>query len=167
MAFANDDLSAFFFDIRKDSLYCDAPASPKRRAYRTVLDHIFHALVRWASPTLCFTAEEVWGARYPDAGSVHLLDWPEVDAGWLYPDAELIMPLVRRYRCDVTSAIGPLRRDKDVGCSLEATVKWTVANGQEREWLSELPLAELFIVADVELEAGTDGVQIGVTHRHK
>ncbi len=49
-AFANDDLSAFFFDIRKDSLYCDAPANTKRRAYRTVLDTVFHALVRWMSP---------------------------------------------------------------------------------------------------------------------
>ena len=82
MAFANDDLSAFFFDIRKDSLYCDAPDAPKRRAYRTVLDTVFHALVRWTSPILCFTAEEVWGTRYPDAGSVHLLEWPEIDAGW-------------------------------------------------------------------------------------
>ena len=81
-AFANDDLSAFFFDIRKDSLYCDAPANPKRRAYRTVLDTVFHALVRWMSPILCFTAEEVWGTRFPDGGSVHLLDWPEIDAGW-------------------------------------------------------------------------------------
>src|SRR5690606_25195810 len=58
MAFANDDLSAFFFDIRKDCLYCDAPADPKRRAYRTVLDIVFHALVRWMSPVLCFTTEE-------------------------------------------------------------------------------------------------------------
>ena len=82
MAFANDDLSAFFFDIRKDSLYCDAPDAPKRRAYRTVLDTVFHALVRWMSPILCFTAEEVWGTRYPDGGSVHLLEWPEIDAGW-------------------------------------------------------------------------------------
>ena len=61
--FANDDLSAFFFDIRKDSLYCDAPTSPKRRAYRTVLDHVFQALVRWVSPILCFTTEEAWGRR--------------------------------------------------------------------------------------------------------
>ena len=81
--FANNDLSAFFFDIRKDSLYCDAPTALKRRAYRTVLDTLFHALVRYAAPVLVFTAEEVWGTRYPEAGSVHLLEWPEVDAGWL------------------------------------------------------------------------------------
>src|SRR6185436_10276881 len=82
-AFANDDLSAFFFDIRKDSLYCDAPSSPKRRAYRTVLDTVFQALVRWTSPILCFTTEEVWQTRYPDeGGSVHLLEWPEIDPAW-------------------------------------------------------------------------------------
>ena len=69
---------AFYFDIRKDSLYCDAPTSPKRRAYRTVLDTLFHALVRWLSPVLVFTTEEVWGTRFPDAQSVHLLEWPEV-----------------------------------------------------------------------------------------
>ncbi|MFA9200743.1 MAG: isoleucine--tRNA ligase [Cypionkella sp.] len=71
--FCNEDLSAFYFDIRKDCLYCDAPADPKRRAYRTVLDTLFHALVRWAAPVIVFTAEEVWGTRYPGGGSVHLL----------------------------------------------------------------------------------------------
>ncbi|HQV02502.1 MULTISPECIES: isoleucine--tRNA ligase [unclassified Novosphingobium] len=74
--FCNEDLSAFFFDIRKDSLYCDAATDPKRMAYRTVLDTLFHALVRYAAPVLVFTAEEVWGTRYPEAGSVHLLEWP-------------------------------------------------------------------------------------------
>ena len=78
--FCNEDLSAFYFDIRKDSLYCDAPAIPKRRAYRTVLDTLFHALVRWLAPVLVFTTEEVWGTRFPDGGSVHLLEWPEVPA---------------------------------------------------------------------------------------
>ncbi len=76
--FCNEDLSAFFFDIRKDSLYCDAATDPKRKAYRTVLDTLFHALVRYAAPVLVFTAEEVWGTRFPDAGSVHLLEWPVV-----------------------------------------------------------------------------------------
>ena len=85
--FCNNDLSAFFFDIRKDSLYCDAPGDPKRRAYRTVLDTLFHALVRWAAPVLVFTSEEVWGTRYPDAGSVHLLEWPLIDPQWREDDA--------------------------------------------------------------------------------
>src|SRR5947199_1640960 len=76
--FCNEDLSAFYFDIRKDSLYCDAASSTKRRAYRTVLDTLFHALVRWLAPVLVFTSEEVWGTRFPNEGSVHLLEWPEL-----------------------------------------------------------------------------------------
>jgi len=76
--FANIDLSAFFFDIRKDCLYCDVnPATgaqtDKRRAYRTVLDTLFHALVRYAAPIIPFTAEEIWECRFPDAGSVHFM----------------------------------------------------------------------------------------------
>ena len=77
--FCNEDLSAFYFDIRKDSLYCDAPGDPRRRACRTVLDTLFHALIRYAAPVLVFTAEEVWGTRFPGAGSVHLLEWPVLD----------------------------------------------------------------------------------------
>ena len=78
--FCNEDLSAFFFDIRKDRLYCDAPDAGARKAYRAVLDILFHALVRYAAPVIVFTAEEVWQSRYPDSDSVHLLEWPEIPA---------------------------------------------------------------------------------------
>jgi isoleucyl-tRNA synthetase len=142
--FANEDLSAFFFDIRKDSLYCDAATDPKRRAYRTVLDVLFHALVRYAAPILCFTAEEVWQARFPsEDGSVHFLEWPELPA---LPGDE---PLgtdwadVRRLRASVTEAIEPLRREKKVKSSLEADV--TVPEMP----LDASALAETFIVARV------------------
>lgn len=131
--FANNDLSAFYFDIRKDSLYCDAPNSAKRRAYRTVLDTLFHALVRWLAPVLVFTTEEVWCTRYPDAGSVHLLEWPvipQVDA-----DEERWNKL-RALRAEVTERIEPLRREKVVGSSLEAEV-W-VPSGEDPELLEEL-----------------------------
>ncbi len=142
--FANEDLSAFFFDIRKDSLYCDAATDPKRRAYRTVLDTLFHALVRYAAPILCFTAEEVWQARFPsEDGSVHFLEWPELPA---LPGDE---PLgtdwadVRRLRTTVTEAIEPLRREKTVRSSLEAEVTVPALP------LSADALAETFIVARV------------------
>ncbi|MFL6850825.1 MAG: isoleucine--tRNA ligase [Sphingomicrobium sp.] len=131
--FCNEDLSAFYFDVRKDVLYCDAPSSLKRRAYRTVLDTLFHALARWLAPVLVFTTEEVWGTRFPDAGSVHLLEWPVVppveadDAKW----AEL-----RELRAKVTERIEPLRRDKVVGSSLEAEV--TVPSSRDPELLQEL-----------------------------
>ena len=87
--FCNEDLSAFYFDIRKDCLYCDAESDPKRIAYRFVLDTLFHALIRYAAPVLVFTAEEVWGTRFPDGGSVHLLEWPVLPGA----DATLTTPL--------------------------------------------------------------------------
>jgi isoleucyl-tRNA synthetase len=136
--FCNEDLSAFFFDIRKDILYCevnpqDGFQSERRRAYRTVLDMLFHALVRWLAPVLVFTTEEVWATRYPDAGSVHLLEWPEVprveadEAKW---------NALRQLRNEVTEAIEPLRRDKVIGSSLEAEV-W-VPSAEDTELLQEL-----------------------------
>ncbi|HEX4695584.1 isoleucine--tRNA ligase [Sphingomonas sp.] len=142
--FAQDDLSAFFFDIRKDSLYCDAPGDLKRRAYRTVLDTLFHALVRYAAPILVFTAEEVWQSRFPDEeGSVHLLEWPELPS--LPGDAPQATNWddIRTLRGAVTEAIEPFRRDKLIKSSLEAEVT-----------VPELPvaadaLAETFIVAKV------------------
>jgi isoleucyl-tRNA synthetase len=142
--FANEDLSAFFFDIRKDSLYCDAQGDPKRRAYRTLLDVLFHALVRYAAPVICFTAEEVWQARYPsDDGSVHFLEWPELPAE-AAEDVSARWLEVRRLRERVTEAIEPLRREKTVRSSLEAEV--TVPEAP----LSPDALAEVFIVAKVE-----------------
>jgi isoleucyl-tRNA synthetase len=131
--FCNEDLSAFYFDIRKDSLYCDAASSTQRRAYRTVLDTLFHALVRWLAPVLVFTTEEVWGTRYPEGSSVHLLEWPvipPVDA-----DEERWNAL-RSLRAEVTERIEPLRRDKVLGSSLEAEV--TMPSSEDRELLQEL-----------------------------
>jgi isoleucyl-tRNA synthetase len=131
--FCNEDLSAFYFDIRKDSLYCDAPSSTKRRAYRTVLDILFHALVRWLAPVLVFTSEEVWSTRYPDSGSVHLLEWPvvpPVDAD------ETRWNALRELRAQVTERIEPLRREKIVGSSLEAEV-W-VPSDEDSDLLEEL-----------------------------
>jgi len=148
--FANEDLSAFFFDIRKDSLYCDAATDPKRRAYRTVLDILFHALVRYAAPIIPFTAEEVWQARFPsEDGSVHFLEWPDLPA---LPGDDAISTEwedVRRLRERVTEAIEPLRREKTVRSSLEAEV--TVPDLIEDADL----LAEIFIVAKVT-EGGED-----------
>ncbi|MHA6723379.1 isoleucine--tRNA ligase [Sphingomonas sp. RS2018] len=157
--FANDDLSAFFFDIRKDSLYCDAPTDPKRRAYRTVLDVLFHALVRYAAPILVFTAEEVWQARFPsEDGSVHLLEWPELPA--LPGDMAMSTNWadVRALRSQVTEAIEPYRREKTIRSSNEAAV--TVPELP----LSEGALAEVFIVAEV---AEGEALTVARTAQHK
>jgi isoleucyl-tRNA synthetase len=147
--FANDDLSAFFFDIRKDSLYCDAPSSPKRRACRTVLDTVFHALVRWMAPVLCFTTEEVWQTRYPDeGGSVHLLEWPEIDPDWRDDALGAKWALIRATRENVTESIEPLRREKVIGSSLEAKILYP--DSQIDLLDTELAeLAEIYIVSEV------------------
>lgn len=159
--FMNEDLSAFFFDIRKDCLYCDAADSPKRRAYRTVLDTLFHALVRYAAPILAFTAEEVWQARYPsEDGSVHFLEWPKLPA---LPGDDLITTEwedIRRQREAVTEAIEPLRREKVIRSSLEAEVTVPDLLRPAAE------LAEVFIVADVH-HGSDDGVAVKRTEHKK
>ena len=147
--FANEDLSAFFFDIRKDSLYCDAATDPKRMAYRTVLDILFHALVRYAAPVLVFTSEEVWQTRFPDADSVHFSDWPEVEAGWIDTKLAENWGSIRGARMLANELIEPMRRNKEIGSSLEVEYSYPGDAG-------EIDLAELFIVSTVHLgrEAG-------------
>ncbi len=149
--FANNDLSAFFFDIRKDSLYCDAPGDPKRRAYRTVLDVLFHALVRWAAPILCFTAEEAWGTRFPEAGSIHLQTWPEIDPAWEDDDLRMKWETLRAMRARLTGEIEPLRRDKSLGSSLEAEVTALSYGAAEAALLRSVDFAEIAITAPVEV----------------
>ena len=158
--FANNDLSAFFFDIRKDSLYCDAPDSAKRRAYRTVLDTLFEALIRYLAPVLVFTAEEVWGTRYPDGGPVHLLEWPAVEAGWVDEALGAKWAAVREARQTVTEAIEPLRREKIIGSSLQADVTTPTTGG-----LSPQDFTEICIVASVE--TGGDAVAVQPTDKQK
>jgi len=154
--FANEDLSAFYFDIRKDSLYCDAPDSVKRRACRTVMDMLFHALVRYAAPVTVFTAEEIWQSRFPDEGaSVHFLEWPELTA--VEADAAT-WEAVRSLRVQVNEAIEPLRREKIVRSSLEADVTVPAMPLPADE------LAEAFIVASVALG---DGLTVKRTDHHK
>ena len=162
--FANDDLSAFFFDIRKDSLYCDAADSPKRRAYRTVLDTVFQALVRWLTPVLCFTCEEVWRTRYPDAGSVHLLTWPEIDAEWRDETLAAKWDTLRDLRTRVNEEIEPKRRAKEIGSSLEAKVTIGYPDDLDRPNATTSELAELFIVSDVGFEKAPSGPTV-IVHR--
>ncbi len=169
---ANNDLSAFFFDIRKDSLYCDAPTSPKRRAYRTVLDTLFQALVRYAAPVLVFTAEEVWGTRYPDAGSVHLLEWPELPDLRHSPEGrgdELLVKWeeIKKLRFAITSAIEPLRREKVLGSSLEAVLEVALADNKDLALARSVNLVEIGIVADVRISEGQSEFRVTKTTHHK
>jgi isoleucyl-tRNA synthetase len=148
-------------DVRKDSLYCDAPTAPARRAWRTVLDITFHALTRWLAPVMVFTAEEVWGTRYPDAGSVHLLEWPEIDAGWQDAALDKQFMLARKLREEVYLKLEELRRGKTVGSFLEASVTITTTHADRIAALAGLDLAELLLVADVSLtHADTESLTV-------
>ncbi len=165
-AFAQEDLSAFFFDIRKDCLYCDVNLdtgvqSDKRAAYRTVMDILFHALTRYIAPVLVFTAEEVWQSRFPDdEDSIHLKEWPEVDAGWSDAGLAEKWGIVRDAREQVTEAIEPLRREKTIRSSLEAEVVYPMADLP----ISAQEFAELAIVADV---SDGDAIAVTKTDNHK
>ena len=169
--FCNEDLSAFYFDIRKDRLYCDVnlatgKQTAERAAYRTVLDTLFHALVRYAAPVLVFTSEEVWRTRYPEAGSVHLLEWPELPA--FERDKALVIrnTELRALRAQVTEAIEPLRREKQVRSSLEAEITMNDLNAILQD-LDRNHLAEAFISGTVHLVPGHDGITIAPTTDHK
>ncbi len=150
--FVNNDLSAFVFDIRKDSLYCDAADDPKRMAYRTVLDTLFHALTRWLAPVLVFTAEEVWGTRFSDGGSVHLLEWPAIEAGWRDEALAAKWARLRELRQVVTGILEPMRRDKIIGSSLEGVVEIWTRDAAALHWAQSVDFNEVCITSRVEVE---------------
>ncbi len=167
--FANEDLSAFFFDIRKDCLYCDAPTDAKRMAYRTVLDTLFHALVRYAAPVLVFTSEEVWQTRFgAEADSVHFSEWPQVDAAWFDLESVEHWFRLRELRRQVTEAIEPLRREKIVGSSLEAEVQVPDLEAVLRDHpVDDSFLAELCITSSTKTVAGVTEPLVTKTSNHK
>ena len=148
------DLSAFYFDVRKDALYCDARGSVRRRAARTVLDALFDCLTAWLAPFLCFTAEEAWLTRFPsDDGSVHLRHFPAIPAEWRDDALFERWTTVRRLRRVVTAALEIERAAKRIGSSLQAhPTIW--AEPHFREAAAGLDLAELAITSAATI---TDG----------
>ncbi|SNT68863.1 isoleucine--tRNA ligase [Paracoccus seriniphilus] len=150
--FCTVDLSAFYFDIRKDTLYCDAPDSERRRAARTVLDIVYHRLVTWLAPILPFTMEDVWLSRHPsEDDSVHLHDFPLTPADWLNEPLATKWDHVRRARRVVTAALEVKRSDKTIGASLEAAPVVHVEDGDMLEALKSVNFADICIVSDLSL----------------
>jgi isoleucyl-tRNA synthetase len=149
--FCASDLSAFYFDIRKDTLYCDAPDSPRRRATRTVLDALHRHLTTWLAPALVFTAEEAWLARFPgEQESVHLQDWPAIPAGWR--DAALAekWQRVRAIRAEVTGVLELARKEGTIGASLQAAPSLALPAG-DRGLLNAGEWAEICITSGLSL----------------
>ena len=152
--FCTVDLSAFFFDIRKDSLYCDAPDAMRRRAARTVLDILFHRLVTWLAPILPFTMEDVWLSRFPsEDGSVHLQDFAETPADWLNEPLAAKWDHVRRARRVVTAALEVKRADKTIGASLEAAPVVHVEEPEMLKALKSVAFDDICITSDLVLTA--------------
>jgi isoleucyl-tRNA synthetase len=152
--FMTVDLSAFYFDIRKDALYCDPYSSLKRRGCLTVLDHLFRCTVTWLAPMLCFTAEEVWLARDPAATSVHLESFPAVPATWRDDALAAQWQKLRELRRVVTGALELERAGKRIGSSLEAAPVVYVADPELFAIAAQADLAELCITSDAALVQG-------------
>ncbi|SHE88292.1 Isoleucyl-tRNA synthetase [Ruegeria intermedia] len=151
--FATVDLSAFYFDVRKDALYCDGD-TPRRRAARTVLDILYHRLTTWLAPILPFTMEEVWLERFPgEDSSVHLVDFPDTPADWRDPALEANMAKIRRVRRAVTAALEVQRRDKVIGSSLEAAPVVHVEDAETRDLLATFDVDDLCITSGLTVTA--------------
>ena len=152
--FCNVDLSAFYVDVRKDALYCDAPSSFRRRATRTVLDETFSRLTAWLAPIMPFTAEEAWLTRFPESISVHLRTFPETPDAWRDDFAGEEMAKLREARAVVTGALEVARRDKVIGAALEAAPRVFVKDDALRASLQAVDFAELCITSGIVIEAG-------------
>ena len=149
--FATVDLSSFYFDIRKDVLYCDGNTD-RAKAARTVLDILFHRLTSWLAPVLVFTMEEVWLERYPgDESSIHLTDIPETPADWLNEPLAAKWAQVRQARRVVTAALEVQRTDKVIGASLEAAPVVHVREAEMLDALKSVSFDDICITSAIQL----------------
>ena len=153
--FMNTDLSALYFDIRKDALYCDAPSSLRRRAALTVIEQIFTCTTVWLAPILVFTAEEAWLSRHgEEARSVHLQQFPVVPAAWRDDALAKRFETVLDVRRVITGALEIERAGKRMGSSLEAAPDVYIALPEVMRTLDGLDLAELAITSAITIHRG-------------
>ncbi|CAN0592828.1 unnamed protein product, partial [Ectocarpus sp. 12 AP-2014] len=170
--FATLDLSSFYFDIRKDVLYCDSDASLERRAARTVLDILFHRLTTWLAPVLVFTMEEVWLERFEGEGSsVHLTDIPETPAAWKNDALAAKWENIRTVRKRVTETLEVARRDKVIGSSLEAAPRVTIGDSGLFDAVTSLEAVEdIFLTSSIEItkvDGGAPDAEAVMVEFHK
>jgi isoleucyl-tRNA synthetase len=154
MQFMTVELSAFYFDVRKDALYCDAPSSLRRKGALQVVSALFDCLVKWLAPMLPFTMEEAWLERHPsETGSVHTELFPEVPAEWRDDALAARWARVRRVRRVVTGALEVERAAKRIGSSLEAAPVVHVTDPDLLAALDGLDLAEICITSAIVVTA--------------
>ncbi len=152
--FMNTDLSAFYFDVRKDTLYCEPISSAKRIGALKAIDEIFRAVTVWLAPILPFTCEESWLSRYAEADSVHLEFFPRVPPAWRDEALAAKWKLIRNVRRAVTGALELERAQKRIGSSLEASPVVYVADEAARAAVAGVDFAEVCITSDIRIEAG-------------
>ncbi len=152
--FATVDLSAFYFDIRKDALYCDGNTL-RRRSARTVMDILFHRLTTWLAPIMVFTMEDVWLQRFPEEGSsVHLVDIPDTPSDWLDEALAEKWAKVRKARRVVTAALEVQRVDKVIGSSLEAAPQVYVSDAELQALLDTVEFEDVCITSAISVAVG-------------
>jgi isoleucyl-tRNA synthetase len=153
--FMNTDLSAFYFDIRKDALYCEPYSSAKRRAALDTIEQVFRHVTLWLAPLLCFTAEEAWLARYPSEDrSVHLEVFPEVSGSWRNDALAEEWEQIKRVRRVVTGALEIERANKRIGSALEAAPQVFIDDDQLLSALEGIDFAEVCITSGIEIVEG-------------
>jgi len=153
--FMNADLSAFYFDIRKDALYCDPPSSLRRRGALEAIEHIFRAVTVWLAPVLVFTTEEAWSARDAAHRSIHLEQFPAIPTAWRDDQLAKTWETIRMLRLAVTGAIEIARAEKQIGSSLEAAPRVYLSNPEHLKALEGVDFAEICITSDIAIEFGT------------
>ena len=155
--FCNQNLSAFYFDIRKDRLYCDRPDLFERRACRTVMAEIYNCLVTWFAPILSFTTEEAWSYRpegvFEDTKSVHLRHFPDIPSSWKNDALATKWQTIETIRDAVLLALEPKRADKTIGSSLEAHPTVTLTADQMNA-VANVDLADVCIVSQITVQQG-------------
>jgi isoleucyl-tRNA synthetase len=151
--FMNLELSAFYFDVRKDALYCDPISSEKRRAALTVLDQLYSCLTAWLAPVLVFTMEEIWLERNPgETSSVHVRTFPEVPSEWRDDGLAAKWAKIRAVRRVVTGALEIERKNKVIGSSLEAAPIVAITDPELAKAVETHDLAELCIVSAISTQ---------------
>jgi isoleucyl-tRNA synthetase len=151
------DLSAFYFDIRKDALYCDAPSSVRRKASVVVVRHLFECVVKWLGPLLPFTTEEAWLELHPEAQSVHLTQFPDVPAEWRNDSLAEKWRKVRLVRRVVTGALELERAKKTIGSSLEAAPTVHIFSDDLAAAVADLDMAEICITSGISVVRSEPG----------
>ncbi|HSO47536.1 MAG TPA: class I tRNA ligase family protein, partial [Rhizobiaceae bacterium] len=150
------ELSAFYFDIRKDALYCDAPSSAKRLAALQTVRVLFDCLAKWLAPILPFTMEEAWLDRNPGEGvSIHFEQFPDVPVEWRDNMLAEKWAKIRRVRRVVTGALEVERKEKRIGSSLEAAPVVHVADKELLAVLDGLDFAEICITSQITVSGET------------